>query len=215
MLLLAFSGFRFNIKAQDGLDTLKDVEGNSYRTVQIGTQLWMAENLRATKFNDGQNIPLITSAAWYSHTGNCYCWYSNNPSAFGNPYGALYNWYTINTGKLCPQGWHVPSDSDWVKLRDYLGGETVAGSKLKETGTDHWNPPNTGATNETGFTALPGGGRWMIGRFDLLGRNGYLWSSTEDLLLEAVAWRMGSSQNSLERVGTLKKNGFNVRCLKD
>lgn len=201
--------------AQENPEQLKDIDGNIYRTVEIGTQVWMAENLKTTKLSDGREIPLVASDKWYKSTTYSYCWYKNNSASFANPYGALYNWYTVNTGKLCPDGWHVPSDTEWVALSDFLGGEDIAGGKLKETGTSHWNSPNIDATNETGFTAIPGGGRWMIGRFDLLGRNGYMWSTTEDLILEAVTWRIGNGKGSLERVGTLKNNGFNVRCLKD
>ena len=137
-----------------------DYDGNHYSSVLIGSQIWMAENLKTIKYNDGTAIPLVTDATeWSNLTTHGYCWYNNDEATYGDTYGALYNWYTVETGNLCPTGWHVPTDAEWTELIDYLGGESVAGGKLKETGTTHWNSPNPGATNETGFTTLPGGYR--------------------------------------------------------
>ena len=134
---------------------IADIDGNIYNTVIIGTQVWMKENLKATKLNDGTNILLETdNATWISLTDPAYCWYNNDASSYKNTYGALYNWFTVETGKLCPTGWHVPSDAEWFTLIDFLGGESVAGGKLKEIGNTHWNSPNTGATDEYGFTAI-------------------------------------------------------------
>ena len=130
--------------------SVNDVDGNTYNVVAIGTQVWMAENLKTTKYKNGTAIPLITDlTAWMSLTTPGYCWYDAT-------YGALYNFYTLSTGSLCPTGWHIPSDAEWTTLTDYLGGETVAGGKLKETGTAHWTTPNSGATNAFGFKGLPG-----------------------------------------------------------
>ncbi len=127
--------------------TVSDIEGNTYKTIKIGTQTWMAENLKTTKYKDGSEIPNITN------NGD----YDNNP-ANSETYGRLYNWYTVDDDKgVCPEGWHVPDDAEYTVLTDYLGGESVAGGKMKETGTEHWNSPNTGATNESGFTGLPRG----------------------------------------------------------
>ncbi|MBI5010148.1 MAG: fibrobacter succinogenes major paralogous domain-containing protein, partial [Bacteroidia bacterium] len=137
---------------------VSDIDGNVYQTVTIGTQVWMKENLKTTKLNDGIALPnVIDNAAWAALTTTGYCWYNNDATTYKSTYGALYNWYAVNTGKLCPIGWHVPSDDEWTLLTTFRGGYSVAGGKLKETGTLHWTSPNTGATNETGFTALPGG----------------------------------------------------------
>ena len=165
-VLILFCMRPVGLKAQ----TLKDIEGNVYPAVIIGTQVWMAENLKTTKYNDGMAIPLVSdNNAWEALKTPGYCWYNNDAAANKNRFGALYNWYTVNTKKLCPAGWHVPNDKEWTTLRTYLGGEEIAGGKLKETGTTHWTSPNTDATNQTGFTALPGGGRRSNGEFFGLG----------------------------------------------
>src|SRR5574344_993327 len=157
--------------------SMTDIEGNTYKTVTIGTQTWMAENLKVTKYNDGAAIPNVTdNTAWSKLTTGALCDYDNTPSN-SETYGKLYNWHAVNTGKLCPTGWHVPSDAEWTKLTDYLTSD--AGGKLKETGTTHWNSPNTSATNETGFTALPGGSRGYSGAFLNVCGYGYWWSATE------------------------------------
>jgi uncharacterized protein (TIGR02145 family) len=166
-----------------------DVDSNYYPVVTIGTQTWMAANLETTQYSDGTAIPLVTDnsvwADWESLTAPAYCWYDNNPETYKNLYGALYNWYTVDTlsngGKnVCPAGWHMPTDDEWTTLIDYLGGVNVAGGKLKETGTDHWNSPNTGATNEIGFTALAGGLRDYEGQFVFINDRAPLWSSTQN-----------------------------------
>ena len=124
----------------------------------------MAENLRTTKYNDGTPIPQVTdAAAWSNLMTPGYCWYNNDAAKYKETYGALYNWYTVNIGNLCPSGWHVPADTEWMVLTAHLGGEKISGGKLKETGTLHWDKPNLRATNETGFTALPGGRCYFSG----------------------------------------------------
>ena len=135
--------------------TVTDFDGNVYKTVTIGTQTWMAENLMAERYNDGTWMPFVTNkTVWDTLTTSGYCWYGNDKLKWAAIYGALYNWYTVNTGNLCPTGWHVPTDTEWTTLTDYLGGESVASPKLKETNTIHWNGPVD--SNETGFSALPG-----------------------------------------------------------
>jgi uncharacterized protein (TIGR02145 family) len=193
-----------------------DIEGNTYKTVQIGTQLWMAENLKTTKYNNGTAVPLVTGSEWYTMTTHGYCWYKNDYKTFGKTYGALYNYYTVEKGNLCPTGWHVPTDQDWEVLSNYLGGENSAGNKLKENGTIHWKSPNAGVTNSFGFSALPGGGRWVIGRFDLIGRKGYWWSSTAYENNSDASIRMIQFDESyFKRVPYLKGSGFSIRCIKD
>jgi uncharacterized protein (TIGR02145 family) len=191
------------------------IENRRYKTIKIGSQIWMAENLRATKFNDGSSIPLATGReTWINLKSPGYCWYINQIEN-GNTYGALYNWYVVETGKICPKGWHVPADWEWSTLSDYLGGFEVAGGKLKEASITHWNGPNTGATNETGFTALPGGYRNYFGEFDLDGNYGYWWSSTESYADYAWYRYMYYNNSNIVRGNLGKQNGFSVRCVRD
>lgn len=164
-----------------------DIDGNVYTSVNIGNQVWLVENLKTTKLNDGTPIQLVVdNTAWNQLTTLGYCWYSNDPLANKNTYGALYNWYAVNTGKLCPVGWHVPTDflndtsiSEWQILQDYLDGRSLAAGRLKETGLSHWQTPNTAATNISKFTGLPGGFRTSAG-FDSIFLTGFFWSSTKD-----------------------------------
>ena len=197
-------------------EEVKDIEGNVYKTVRIGNQTWMAKNLKTTKFNDGTAIELVTDgAAWAALSTPGYCWYNNDAASYKATYGALYNGYTVSSGKLCPIDWHVPSDADWTILTNYLGGESVAGSKLKETGTSFWVSPNTGATNESGYTALPGGLRYHDGSFHDFGFSGYWWSSTEYSTARAYFRYMDYEYSNVFRFNNLKKIGFSVRCLRD
>ena len=211
----ASNGTIFNPNINYG--TVTDIDGNTYKTVTIGSQTWMAENLRTTTYNDGTAIANVTDDdEWLALTTGAYCNYNNTTSTDTiATYGRLYNWYAVNTGKLCPTGWHVPSDAEWTELTDYLGGESVAGGKLKETGTTHWNSPNTGATNETGFTALPGGLRYGSRTFGHIGTNGYWWSATE--YYAAFAWYrlMYYVISDVYRTSYNKEVGLSVRCVRD
>ena len=190
-------------------DAIQDIEGNYYNIVTIGYQVWMAENLKTTRYNDNNEIPLVTdNTEWSVFSTPAYCWY-NNDITNKNIYGALYKRYAVNTGKLCPTGWHVPSEGEWTSLITYLGGENVAGGKLKETGTIHWFSPNTGATNESGFTALPGGARSSgSSMFFGVGGIGTWWSVD-------FAWYMVSNTSTVTRFGDAPEDGLSVRCLKD
>jgi uncharacterized protein (TIGR02145 family) len=173
----------------------------------------MAENLKTTRYNDGSAIPYVTdNAAWAALTTPGYCWYNNN-EANKTPYGGYYNWYAVNTGKLCPAGWHVASDPQWTTLITFLGGESVAGGKLKETGTTHWS--TAVASNESGFTALPGGFRDHMGQFNFITLYCLLWSSTEYPPDYAWSQFMIYSNNVISRTDGRDKYGLNVRCLKD
>jgi len=194
-----------------------DYDGNLYPVVQIGQQMWMAENLKTTRYNDGSVIPFAPDKATWEvlATGQCYCWYNDSKETYKNPYGALYNWHTINSGKLCPSGWHVPDNDDWTTLVNFLGGEAAAGGKLKETGTAHWNSPNTGATNESGFTALPGGFRFGHGLFDGFGWHCIFWSSTEYNSDYAWGYAVTFDNNSVGKGGNNKMEGFSIRCIRD
>jgi uncharacterized protein (TIGR02145 family) len=212
--------------------TVTDIELNSYNTVTIGTQVWMAENLKTTKYNDGTALPNITdNYAWGALTTGAYCDFSNSPSN-SITYGRLYNWYTVdNTAtkvmsngskNICPTSWHVPTDAEWTTLTTYLGGESVAGGKLKETGTTHWTSPNTGASNETSYTALPGGYRVFTfrtnsGLYGGKGAIGYWWSSTEYSTVSSCyrTMRYGYADVNSVNGSNSKRDGFSVRCLRD
>jgi uncharacterized protein (TIGR02145 family) len=160
-----------------------DIEGNVYKLVTIGTQLWMAENLKSTKYNDGQFITNTTdNIAWSNITNGSYSWYNNSVSN-KSMYGALYNFYAVSTGKLCPVGWHVPSDDEWNLLISYLGGNDVAGGKMKNIGISNWITPNTGASNSSGFNGLPSGSRrfdafYAYSIYKWLNSDGIWWSSS-------------------------------------
>jgi uncharacterized protein (TIGR02145 family) len=178
----------------------------------------MVEGLKSTKYNDGTAIPNVTdNTAWSVLTTGAYCDYSNTP-ANSNTYGRLYNWFAVastNTKNVCPAGWHVPTDAQMTTLVTYLGGETIAGGKLKETGTTHWLSPNLNATNETGFTALPGGYRSASGSFGLIGNTGFFWTSS--ISTASYAWYryLYYNSGSINSGDNDQHAGFNVRCLKD
>jgi uncharacterized protein (TIGR02145 family) len=202
--------------------TVSDIEGNVYNTVSIGTQVWMKENLKTTKFNDNTDIPLVTDEnACAKLSTSAYCWYNNDAATHKASYGALYNWYVVNSGyngdkKVCPTGWHIPTDTEWTILTTYLGGESVAGGKLKETGLTHWITPNTGATNETGFTALPGGYRlYYSGNFADNRIFDEWWSSSEFNTSSAWFRHLIYGGNGVSILGMDKRYGLSVRCLKD
>ncbi len=197
--------------------SMTDQEGNIYKTITIGTQTWMAENLRTTLYNDGTSIPLVTdNIAWSLLTTPAYCNYNNTTNIDTiATYGRLYNWHAVNSGKLAPKGWHVPTTDEWSTLTDYLDGTSVAGDKLKETGTTHWNSPNEGATNETGFTALPGGRRVSNGTFFDIAYVGSWWSSTQDNTSDAYVRDMDCSYSDVYSASYSKDLGISVRCVKD
>jgi uncharacterized protein (TIGR02145 family) len=255
--------YHFRIKAENSLwknfygsdqsfsknGTVTDIDGNVYKTVQIGTQTWMAENLRTTHFNDGSPIELLRANwFWFDSTGTihkyertewdaqpsyikAYCWPDDNKSN-AIPYGALYNWnaaMNVSPGSssnpsdvqgVCPTGWHIPSEDEWTTLINFLGGVSFAGGKLKETDTIHWNSPNDGATNESGFTAV-GSGRAGDGEF--FNYTAYYWSSTVISFCSSCApigWDIPAIY-LLANCGGINfekhysKEGHSVRCVKD
>jgi uncharacterized protein (TIGR02145 family) len=203
-------------KEKDIPETVTDFDGNIYQTVTIGDQVWLVENFMSTRYNDGTSIPLVTiNTDWINLSAPGYCWYDND-IANRETYGALFNWYAVQTNKLCPTGWHVPSDEEWTTLTDFLGGESTVGGKLKEAGTSHWDSPNIGATNESGFTALPGGFRGAQGVCYYIGHWGQFWTSTSPV--ETVAYYRQMAADS-EGVDNGKGNaiqrlcGLSVRCV--
>ena len=192
---------------------LVDNDGNSYNVVKIGDQFWMAENLRTTRFNDSTPIPQVSDySLWGRFGAPGYCWYNNNEEKYKTKYGALYNGYSVSTGKLCPAGWHVPSVEEWMTLTSYCG-EDMAGGKLKET--NNWMSPNTGATNEIGFKARPGGSRGNLGSFMDEGLRGHWWSSTENDKANVWNRTMGYTHSNVTGSSDRKESGLSVRCIKD
>jgi uncharacterized protein (TIGR02145 family) len=230
ILLYIDNGIDFNDQLTYG--TVSDIDGNIYKTVQIDAQIWMAENLKATRYNDGTDIPDAT-VNWGSSGTPAYCWYNNNADTCKAVYGALYNWYAISTaangGKnICPAGWHVPTDAEWQELEFSVGMDyelidtigfhgTNEGSKLKETGTTHWGSLTCFGTNESGFTGLPGGVRFYYGIFSSLGFMGFWWSSTEYYQPTEDAWyrSLHYDYRNICRHFLHKKSGISVRCLRD
>ena len=220
ILYLTFSLFGFISIAQ----TVTDFEGNIYNTVTIGSKILTTENLKSTKYNDGSAIPHVSDGGdWHSLMTPAYCWYNNDSVSYKVTYGALYNWYAVQTGKLCPCDWHVPSESEYDSLFSYLGGESVAGGKMKEVGFTHWISPNTGADNSSGFSALPGGGRdGYISKSPFsftLGEVGAWWSSTEKSGGEfAFQFFIRYNSNNISYRPDAyddKVNGFSIRCVKN
>jgi uncharacterized protein (TIGR02145 family) len=189
----------------------------SIPSVTICTQVWMLKNLEVTTYRNGDPIPKVTdNTAWALNTG-AYCYYNNDSATYAVTYGKLYNWYAVNDPRgLAPAGWHVPSDAEWTTLSTCLGGEPIAGGAMKETGTTHWTSPNTGATNSSGFTGLPGGDRNAYGTFSMVGSIVEWWSSTE-AASTADAWASGLYylDGAVGRSNLNKRFGHSVRCLRD
>jgi uncharacterized protein (TIGR02145 family) len=198
--------------------SVTDIDGNTYKTIGIGSQEWMAENLKTTSYRNGDLIGTTTPATLdiSGEPTPKYQWACGGNESNVTTYGRLYTWYAVTDSRnVCPTGWHVPTDAEWTTLTDYLGGISVAGGKLKESGTTHWNSPNTGATNETGFTALPGGVRGSSGAFSFIGILGYWWVATEGGAADAWDRYLSAYSGDVGRDSGIKKTGFSVRCLKD
>jgi len=200
----------FNSKLVYG--TMTDQDGNTYKTIKIGTQTWMAENLRTTKYRNGDSIPeVINILKWGGLSTGAYCSFYNtkNYDTIAT-YGRYYNWFAVSDSRnIAPIGWHIASDSEWTTLITYLG-DSIAGSKLKEIGITHWVSPNI-ADNSSGFTALPGGGAGIAG----IGYFGSWWSSTEINSNNAYTWGMVHNSSVVFKDTTEKNGGNSVRCIKD
>lgn len=223
-LLFMFTNSIINAQQKD---SITDYDGNVYQTVVIGDQEWMAENLKVKHNSNGTEIPLVQSSSEWDDLGwteKAYCMYDSSTSSI-DTYGGLYTWTAAMDSAVssdlnpsgvqgvCPDGWHLPSNAEWLELSQYLSSN--AGGKLKEAGTSHWNSPNTGATNESGFTALPGGIRYQDGNFGAIGDMGTWWTSSENNA--AAAWRR-TLQFVAGSVGTgqiHKAAGLSVRCVKN
>lgn len=199
------------------LTTVSDIDGNVYSVVTIGSQCWLGENLKTTRFRDGSAIPLLQNDSdWKYATTPAMVSYDNDN---GNDatYGKLYNWYAIGDARgICPQGFHVPHDNEWATLSKYLDPDNeFAGARMKEVGTDHWEQPNEGANNSSGFTALPGGMRFREGQFDFIGKNGLFWSTRQDGDFEGYFVTLSYNDTEARRTVMFKQAGFSCRCVKD
>jgi len=208
---------------------VSDIDGNVYHTITIGTQVWMVENLKTTKYNDGTAIPFVTdNTAWATLTSPAHCFYNNDVTTYKNTYGALYNWYAVNTGKLAPTGWHVPTDAEWTTLVTYVSANTGTSGSLAKAlaATTNWvtSYTNAGAigydltkNNSSGFSALPGGWRIKGGSFSNLGVNGFWWSSTGYDTDSAWIRYMENDYpyGEVIRYGNFGEDGYSVRCIRD
>jgi uncharacterized protein (TIGR02145 family) len=201
---------------------LSSCDGGASNKVTIGKQVWMAQNLNVDKFRNGDPIPEAkTDEEWEKAGENgepAWCYYNNNPDN-GGRYGKLYNWHAVNDSRgLAPEGWKIPSDEDWSRLTDFLGGESVAGTKMKFT--DFWadndyDGESGNGTNESSFSGLPGGYRHSFGTFDYVGKDGTWWSSTEYTVGSAWCRDLGNFSSGVSRSGIFKEKGVSVRCLRD
>ncbi len=204
---------------------IDDIEGNYYNTIPIGTQIWMAENLKTTLYNDDTQIPNVTSnTTWAALTTPAYAWAQNDEATYKPLYGAIYNWYAVSTGKLCPAGWKVPSDADFSAMEINLGMTVAQAGALEWRGTDQgkqlkntvgWSTGQNG-TNTSGFAALPSGYRaHTTGIFEGLGLINYFWTSTEQDAAVALYRRLDGDNDAVYRGATFKRAGKSVRCVKE
>jgi uncharacterized protein (TIGR02145 family) len=196
-------------------DTVVDIDGNIYHSVTIGTQVWMLENLRTSRFNNGEPIPQVQIwDSWSMLESSGFCWYWNDSSTYHDDDGILYNWYAVSTGKLAPKGWHIPSEEEWMELATFLGGQEISGGKMKESGTEHWVTPNNGGTNESGFTAYASGIRSHDGQFALHGLQTGYWSSSQKWGW-GISYLLSYDRRHLYTYLIFKEEGFSVRCVRD
>lgn len=211
-----------------GAQTVVDIDGHSYPTVIIGTQEWMAENLRSTRYQNGDTIPNVTaSLVWDDLTTGGRCYYDNDSAQYAATYGALYNWYAMTDPRNpCPEGWHVPNDHEWDVLAYYLDPTvdpltnnytgTDVGGQLREAGTAHWDPPNVAGSNSSGFTALPGGERFGGGQFHYLHTEGVWWTSSQGNAANHGWYRhLHTLLPGIQAITYFKLNGMACRCISD
>jgi uncharacterized protein (TIGR02145 family) len=195
--------------------TVTDIEGNVYQTIGIGSQTWTVQNLRTTRFSDGEDIPLAKCyRIWNFLLSPGYCWYDNDEEKCEGAYGALYNWYSVNTKKICPSGWHVPGDDEWTILENYLGGSKNAGGKMKDVSAC-WTDPNRGATNESGFAGLPRGYRGDMASFTGIGEESLFWSSSQAFSDKALCRSLHFTDTEITRRADPFGWGASVRCVKN
>ena len=223
-LFIFVTGFRKNennnkknFTIQVSNETVKDYDGNIYKTVKIGDQIWMAENLKVTHYRDGSPIPNVYSNdRWQYATTGAYCMPNNDSIEYKNVYGLLYNFYAVSNGrKLCPEGWHIPTEAECMTLINYLGGKDLAGCKIKDNSANLWKNKNTCATNESFFSGLPAGGRGRLGSAGDVGYYATWWSSTSYDSLYAWHWGLYPNREGIRSNPGHKASGFSVRCIKD
>ena len=217
LLSLIVLAFTFTLSAQEKGTFTDARDGRNYRTVKIGSQTWMAENLQAAEYRNGDPIPNVTiNAKWIELQSGAWCEFGNSPEN-GKIYGKLYNYYAVRDPRgIAPEGWHVPTAAEWQVLLDFLGGAVEAGGKLKEAGTAHWAAPNAGATNEAAFSSLPGGCCYGgMEQFYDLGKIGYFWTSTPADGSDAAHRIMYNHNNSVASYNGNRRVGYSVRCVKD
>jgi uncharacterized protein (TIGR02145 family) len=197
-------------------NTVTDVDGNVYHTIKIGTQTWTVENLKVTRYRNGDLMPNITgNLLWEMQTTGAYSSYDNNTKNLAT-YGGLYNWYAVKDNRgLAPTGWHIPTEAEWTTLRTYLGTFSNPGGKMKETDTLHWLTPNTGATNESGFNGLPGGLRFDVGGYEGIREQANFWTATEQNTNLAYYSNLMYNTTNLTITSFGKTCGFSVRCVKN
>lgn len=208
-------------------DNVTDVDGNVYQTVIIGTQTWMIENLKTTHYNDSTAIPLVKdSAVWVNLNSPAYCWYNNDSVSYKEVYGALYNWYTVNTGKLAPKGWHIPTDADWTTLENEVSQYYFQSGSIAKilASTTHWQSSISSSAigfdfkknNSSGFSALPGGQRINNAyNFNKVDSIGTWWSSTSKTDSTALTLALQYNLSTVDRNNYMKKSGLSIRCIKD
>ncbi len=219
LALVAFWSCKENT-TEEGLQlggTVTDIDGNVYQTIIIGDQEWMAENLKVTHYRNGDPIPKgYSDSEWTILSTGAYSVYNDN-SSNSETYGNLYNWYAVHDNRnIAPVGWHVPTDEEWTALIDYLGGSSIAGGKLKKAGMEHWSDPNEGATNESNFSALPGGYRhYSNGEYYAISDVNYFWSSTEYSNNNAWERILYFLSSDIGRLAGSKNLGYSVRCVRD
>jgi uncharacterized protein (TIGR02145 family) len=210
----------WNVKINSTKGRILDIDRNEYKSVLIGKQVWMAENLKVTHYRNGD--PILTGYDNYTwskldlNLTAAFAVYEDNIS-YAATYGNLYNWYTIGDNRdICPEGWHVPTDSEWKELTEYIGGEAIGGGRLKEIGLEHWKDPNKVATSETNFNALPGGYCYFNnGLFYDIGIKCYFWSSTANNSNHAWCWKLSYKSSEILRSNYKKRSGLSVRCIMD
>lgn len=222
LLIIVFTGCRMINQEQEVLfqlldETVEDIDGNIYKTVKIGDQIWLKENLKVTHYRDGTPILNVYENDKWSHaTDGAYCMVNNDSIEYKKTYGLLYNFYALtNSHKLCPEGWHVPTQEECMELINYLGGHHIAGKKIKENRGNTWKNQNSEATNESGFSGLPSGGRGRLGSPGDVGYYATWWSSTSTESLYAWHWGVFPDKPGIRSNPGHKASGFSVRCTKD
>lgn len=206
------------LSIQSFAQTVSDIDGNTYNTITLGTQIWMKENLKTTHFSNGDLIP-TTTLAIANDTTSIYQWSYNNDTLNISTYGRLYTWFVVNdTRKACPSGWHIPNEEEWTRLATFLGGDTIAGNKMKETGTSHWSSTNIAVTNSSNFTAIPGGFRGNPSGFSNIYTIANFWTSSpwgSSSFQRAIRYELKSNSAALEQSVAVANCGLSIRCIKD